>query len=226
MHGNLGVGDAEGEHRHVPASRLQILSPVSAVASANLRRCSVNNSSEALSHVLHSVAQDGCSTGVDIVLLQECSSWLGASVLVGNSEWYNFGEKGHIAAIAAHSRLRGSVLHYGSGQRYTDLVTTSHVYVSCYMPDAGYSLAEYEETIASLNATIKQFRGRGRYRRGLVVGGDLNISAPKDFEGITGTAVARERVYRGAMQQSCSPRGRGALGLPSTMACAFGPLCW
>lgn len=51
--------------------------------------------------------------------------------------------------------------------------------------------------VLSVAAPIHQHRGKGRFRRRVIMGGGLNITEAKDLEGITGSSVPKERFQRG-----------------------------
>lgn len=175
--------------------------------SVNERRCSSANSTKAFTQALQSAAGSGCAANIDIVLLQECPSWPCSSLFVGDSSWCVLGERDNGTAIAVSGRVRGTILRHDVGLRHTFLVTTNHMFVSCCMPDSSYGVNEDGRTIDAIYRTVKAQRGRGRHRKNILVGGDLNISVGLD--GVTGTCVPNERAQR---SRCCRSSGK-ALGV-------------
>lgn len=174
-----------------------VVAPLAAAVSANLRRCSIVHATEAVTQVLQSVAHDQCEASVDVVLLQECPTWPSSPIQLGSSAWYIFGEAGNDTAIAVHGRLRGTVQRFGTGHRHTYVVTESHLFLSCYLPDASYGLEDYCKAIGDITRTLKAHRGRGRFRKRIVLGGDLNISVASRLGDLTGEAVPPEKAHKG-----------------------------
>lgn len=123
----------------------------------------------------------------------------------GSSSWTVFGEVDNETAIAVGGRIRGGVRSWGAGIRHTYITTTTHLYISCYMPDSGRSEEEYLKALDDISMTMQKKRGRGRFRKKIIVGGDLDVSMTPNLGDITG-AGCPERRARGVNEQDQDSR--------------------
>lgn len=70
--------------------------------------------------------------------------------------------------------------------------------MTAYLPDSGYDLEEYETALKQIESIVRCHRGRGRFRRRVVIASDFNIPLMSDdVAGVTGAAVERRRPRRG-----------------------------
>lgn len=149
------------------------------VDSTNVRRCAVSFAGECVSDVLCSAARSGCTTIVDVFLLQACYVWAGSGTQLGSmTSWHVFGMPDSGSAIRIRDSLRRFVQKCGGHRRITWLATANTLFLSVYLPDSSKTQEEYDETMELINKIVKQHRGRGRFRRqGFWGGGFQRYSA-------------------------------------------------
>lgn len=114
--------------------------------------------------------------------------------------------------MAIHGSARAIVQDWGTSEGITLCRG-----LSASLPDSDYDVDDYIRVVANTVRAIKIHRGRGRFRRRVVVGGDLNVTLPGGLDGITRDHVPRGRgsTSQGALASSikhetwvkCCPEG-------------------
>lgn len=110
-------------------------------------------------HILQSAAASGCSSSVEIALLQECYSWRGSTLQIGSCAWQVLGEVDNGTAICVRIGARTRLQDWGTAQRTTFAKTSEALYVTSYLPDSGYDLQGYETTIRHVDNIVRCHRG-------------------------------------------------------------------
>lgn len=160
------------------------------VVSTNVRKCSLAMSSECFGDILRSASQGGCVSSASVVLLQECDSWAGQGRQFGStSDWHLFGLPHMGTAMCVRSSFRTHIRSWGALLGVTWVSTATHLILSCYLPARSKGIDDYTKAMGDIQKIIKAQRGRGRYRRRVILGGDLNETMPRGLAGITGMVV-------------------------------------
>lgn len=163
------IGGSQSHDRHRTSARKGF-----AVCTANLRKANVADCIEVLAGLTRPVAQSGCSTPLEVAILQEAPSWRsGSGQFSGLAGWSISGSAVYPCASAVSDRVRALVERSGEDTRCVYVTTCDCLIVSVYAPDPSYGI---EADNVAWEA-VRQFRGRGRFRRKLIVVGEIKPPA-------------------------------------------------
>lgn len=132
-HDGIGRGERECGQRSAsqpvelvraecPSDALCDDSKMVSVVRCNIRKCALLHATEAMTHILSSATTSGCSSQIDYVLLQECSSWAGCHIQLGSSSLQVYGSKDNHTPIAVRDQARAILQEWGTSCQDLDRI--------------------------------------------------------------------------------------------------------